>query len=851
MEQNLLELELPDCVKASKRVDTAGPVDSKHFASEGQPATVDNAMCAFELRSKQRQVKTDRSECALPGLDSTVHRLSACVNNDAAQAQDHGQGVGAKPEMLRTHLTTKVETLLSKVPIEDGGGLNSSADWLAPREAVDFFGDLRRHFISLAVQWDLVPRLQGLLRGHVDEPLLSLAEMQMVQQALVRFLCAKGFACSSVIVEHQPFLLDVWRAISLATCDIDCSLPGILTEGVPTGIIDSIPPSGVWEQVCSPEEQPSDLLVHLEPWGSAQNDEDLALSLLQKDIEAGYAFLLPGGEAEARERWGSWVAAGKLGVVKAPGKKPRLIGDGTISGANKACRIPERARLPGLNSVQRFFSLPESRSTSWEAFSFDIQGAHKLVRVKPCEQGLSCFVLAGKWYAYRNAYFGARFSAYWFSRVGAWLVRQLHRFLWIKHGLWLYVDDGLVVLPRETAPLLAGAVVLFLSALGIPLSWRKLDLGPTLAWLGWQFDFAGSWASLPSSKLAKFLGVLQPFRSRGAKVSRKAVESLIGLLIWYTSGAFWLRPWLSEFYHLLNKPQIATRLLTVDQFSLVTQQLKSDLTMGADVASCDVCLGWKLHSVGGATVLQLDSPALIAPRTKRGGVSLVFFNFASSTTTVSAESCFVANLFYTAMSVQAPIPLRGVVSGSHLGAADAFADAAIAGIGGWWLSRGKDLAPENVCWFQFLLDATTLPSWFRAEKSGSLQRCIGALEALAQLVLFLLQVKEEKLDGNLGTVTLQFRQLCDNASVTASTFKMLSMKAPLSHVLQTLGYFCCKHGAALHTSHIAGIRNEWADALSRGSVPRDFSAHGQRSLDLLAILAEPWHGSSPPGVGRS
>ena len=224
--------------------------------------------------------------------------------------------------------------------------------------------------------------------------------------------------------------------------------------------------------------------------------------------------------------------------------------------------------------------------------------------MKPCEQGLSCFVLAGKWYAYRNAYFGARFSAYWFSRVGAWLVRQLHRFLWIKHGLWLYVDDGLVVLPRETAPLLAGAVVLFLSALGIPLSWRKLDLGPTLVWLGWQFDFAGSWASLPSSKLAKFLGVLQPFRSRGAKVSRKAVESLIGLLIWYTSGAFWLRAWLSEFYHLLNKPQIATRLLTVDQFPLVTQQLKSDLTMGADVASCDVCLGWKLHSVGGATVLR-------------------------------------------------------------------------------------------------------------------------------------------------------------------------------------------------------------------------------------------------------
>ena len=28
------------------------------------------------------------------------------------------------------------------------------------------------------------------------------------------------------------------------------------------------------------------------------------------------------------------VASGKLGVVRAPGKKPRLIGDGSVSGAN-------------------------------------------------------------------------------------------------------------------------------------------------------------------------------------------------------------------------------------------------------------------------------------------------------------------------------------------------------------------------------------------------------------------------------------------------------------------------------------------------------------------------------------
>ena len=39
-------------------------------------------------------------------------------------------------------------------------------------------------------------------------------------------------------------------------------------------------------------------------------DESLTLSLLMKDVEAGHAFVLEGGEEEARRRWGKHVAAG-------------------------------------------------------------------------------------------------------------------------------------------------------------------------------------------------------------------------------------------------------------------------------------------------------------------------------------------------------------------------------------------------------------------------------------------------------------------------------------------------------------------------------------------------------------
>ena len=81
------------------------------------------------------------------------------------------------------------------------------------------------------------------------------------------------------------------------------------------------------------------------------------------------------------------MVSGKLGVVRVPGRKPRLIGDGSISGANAASRIQEQVRLPGLHCIQRFLSLPEAEGLGWVAFSFDVAGAHKQVLVKEEEQG--------------------------------------------------------------------------------------------------------------------------------------------------------------------------------------------------------------------------------------------------------------------------------------------------------------------------------------------------------------------------------------------------------------------------------------------------------------------------------
>jgi hypothetical protein len=166
------------------------------------------------------------------------------------------------------------------------------------------------------------------------------------------------------------------------------------------------------------------------------------------------------------------------------------------------------------------------------------------------------------------------------------------------------------------------------------------------------------------------------------------------------------------------------------------------------VPNCDIKAGWKLHSVGNSTVFDVASTPLLTPRLKHGSVECVFYEYSHWKTKTCKSSAWAAQLFYNAVLELVPVPLQVLDLDAGFAAADAYATAEHAGLGGWWLEAGTYPDKCTVRWFSFQITWDDLPAWFRHGQSVQLQSCIAALEALAQLLLLLARAESMNLRGN-------------------------------------------------------------------------------------------------------
>ena len=333
----------------------------------------------------------------------------------------------------------------------------------------------------------------------------------------------------------QPYCLSALSRLSHLIADKDTSLFPALMQGVPTGFDKDIPRSHTLRpRRESGVDEGHELLICEGNWKGAEEDPALLQQLIDEELEAGYLEVIPDLETAFR-RWGKErVAVGKVNIVKAPGRSPRLVVDNSICNTNHCCHVPEQFSMPSLQDIQSSFPLREDNEEV-QGFSLDVKGAHKTSRVREQDIGLLGIRQQERLLFYKVCPFGATFSSHWFTRLGGFFTRCLHLLIWLSHVLLLYVDDLLLFQNSRVLPLSSALTLAFCACFKIPLSWKKLQMGQTITWIGWEINLAAACFSLPEAKRNK-LHELVSECLRHRQISRKQLDKLLGLLQWILHG---------------------------------------------------------------------------------------------------------------------------------------------------------------------------------------------------------------------------------------------------------------------------------------------------------------------------
>ncbi len=250
--------------------------------------------------------------------------------------------------------------------------------------------------------------------------------------------------------------------------DTDVDLIPQLKQGVRLGVNQTLVPSPIWPLRDADQVADQPLSMQTGQWSGADENPQIVSDLLQEEVESGWIEEITRGEDALRKQFPQ-VAIGKLNLVIAPGRSPRLVVDSPVSGVTANTCIPNRISLPRISDV--ISAAPESpTSEACVQLTLDVAKAHRRIKIHPDDGGLSCFHFQKRLFRSVTLNFGARASGYYWGRVAGMLMRTLHRVVHVRHSMFIYVDDILATLDSRSSPIYASMIVLMCMCLGVPLS---------------------------------------------------------------------------------------------------------------------------------------------------------------------------------------------------------------------------------------------------------------------------------------------------------------------------------------------------------------------------------------------
>ena len=722
-----------------------------------------------------------------------------------------------------------LEFALSLIPVKplhdpphalrDGGGRGSQPDWSFPPNVPDVLKPLRDRWIALILEQNLHKQFVAHMELQNPDPPFSEECIEKFQEVFSSWIPTDWS-----VRPHQPMCLNALHHLSQRIHDPDSQVFPCLIAGVSAGTSDDpIRASQIfWERDLNSDTDPPSLQIHRGNWKSSEDHPELTWELIQTEIDQGWVFEFDGDETDAQQEYPQGVGLGKLGIAFSDSRPPRLVLDSSVCNTNQNCIIPERQCYPSARDVVESFPLRQC-SEPQHAATFDIKSAHKRIVLSEHHQGLVGFTFQGRLFFYRVCPFGATFSAFWWGRLGAWLVRVWHRLIWVQHGLWLFVDDFLLTQPKSILPLFATLLALFCRVFRIPLSWKKCTLGPMVDWIGWRFNFFNGLVSIHPDKQSKLIAQIEELLNH-RHCSSKQLERFTGLALWITQLFLPFRALLHWLFSDLHTCPATHYSVAPGYWTLVKSCLSDDLTFISSPSGTAIPKHSKLLSVRHTPVQTLQEVEAVRLTDRRLWLRIV--NPSSQQRKLSVHSRRVLKLWLQWLTVSTPLrTMRPSFQAPIQAAADASAQGDQFQVGGFVASA------QQVFWFSEQWHVHEIKKFDIPVRSEA-QRDIACYETLAQAFLVLLCITL----CPHACVPLHFKSLSDNAATEASGNKLFTTSAPLCYFVEHLAHLLVSARVSCDISHIPGILNQDADLLSRwnfhDSLPVKFTAATRHRMSL-------------------
>ena len=127
---------------------------------------------------------------------------------------------------------------------------------------------------------------------------------------------------------------------------------------------------------------------------------------------------------------------------------------------------------------------PPHRQTTWALLKADVSKAHRRIKVQSNEWRYQVAQLDGEWWINKVGTYGMASAQLYWGRMAALLLRLCY--MVFPHIDWgfVFVYDFCWLLRTDTATEDTAKLLLFLAAIGCPLSWHKKVLSEVNTWLG-------------------------------------------------------------------------------------------------------------------------------------------------------------------------------------------------------------------------------------------------------------------------------------------------------------------------------------------------------------------------------